>query len=84
VYSGIAVCATPSSIQVIYNDYSKTDGDVIQFSVRKDGFTEQRIIMKSENYFSAVIPNEGKQTGYNRMVMTCLRNRQVSLMKLTY
>jgi len=83
-YSGIAVCATPASIQIIYNDYSKTDGDVIQYSVRKDGFTEQRIIMRSENYFSAVIPNEGKQTGFNRMVLTCLRNRQVSLMKLAY
>jgi len=84
LYSGVATCINSGAVHVLYNDYSRTNGDVMQHTLYRDGTTDQRIVLQSENYFTAIIPAEGKQTGYNRIVLTCLRNRQVSLMKLSY
>jgi hypothetical protein len=83
-YSGIATCINAGAVQILYNDYSRTNGDVIQYTIHRDGTSDQRIVLQSENYFTAIITAEGKQTGYNRLVLTCLRNRQISLMKLSY
>jgi len=81
-FSGIGICATPEGIMLVYNEPGS--GNVQQVRFHKDGSREQQILLRSETSFTALIPSEGAQTGYNRMVLPCLRNRQISLLKLTY
>jgi hypothetical protein len=67
---------------VVYNESG--NGNVMQVLFHKDGNREQQILLRSETSFTALLPSEGAQTGYNRMVLPCMRNRQISLLKLTY
>ncbi len=81
-FSGIGICATPNGVMVVYNESG--NGNVMQVLFHKDGNREQQILLRSETSFTALLPSEGAQTGYNRMVLPCMRNRQISLLKLTY
>lgn len=82
MFSGIAVCAVPDAVLVVFNEAA--NGDVVQYKFQKDGRRDHKILLRSESSFTALIPGEGTQTGYNRMILPCLRNRQISLLKLTY
>ena len=81
-FSGIGVCALQDGVVVLYNEQG--NGDVIQVHFQKNGSRSQRILLRSETSLTALFTAEGAQTGYNRLVLPCLRNKQISLLKLTY
>jgi hypothetical protein len=51
-------------------------------SVEDNGVLEQKIILNPENEYMAIIPLEGKQTGYNRFVTPLLQDRQTVLLQI--
>lgn len=77
---GIYVCE--NSLNLVYNDNSTQNNRVMHVSFSSSGDLEQKIIMNSENEYAAVVPLEGRQTGYNRFVAPVLQGRQLSLMQL--
>lgn len=81
-FSGIGVCALQDGVAVLYNEQG--NGDVVQVRFQKNGSRTQRILLRSETSLTALYTAEGAQTGYNRLVLPCLRNKQISLLKLTY
>lgn len=83
-FSSVAVCSTDSSINIIYNDNTRKSGDVLQYSVNPSGWMDEKIMLKSDNSFTAIFPFEATQTGYNRIILPCQRNRQTVLLKVSY
>lgn len=83
-FSSVAICTTDSSVNLIYNDNTRQSGDVLACTISNSGWLDEKIMLKSDNSFTAVFPFESTQTGYNRIVLTCQRNRQTVLLKLTY
>lgn len=77
---GVYVCE--SNVNIVYNDNSNQNNRVMHISVGKDGVIEQKIILNSDNEYTALIPAEGKQTGYNRYVAPLIQSRQISLLQL--
>lgn len=83
-FSSILVGVSPDAIHIVYNERDRRGGDVIQYKIDKDGNMESSVLFNTEKYYSFVVPVEGKQVGYNRMVVPVLKQREYSLVKLTY
>jgi len=77
---GIYVCE--NSVNIIYNDNSNQNNRVIHIALGKDGAIEQKILLNSETEYTAIIPMEGRQIGYNRYVAPLIQNRQLSLLEI--
>jgi hypothetical protein len=77
---GIYVCE--KNINIIYNDNSSQNNRVMHLKISRKGTLEQKIILNSDNEYTAVIPLEGKQTGYNRFVTPVIMNKQTMLLQL--
>jgi hypothetical protein len=77
---GIYICE--KSVHLVYNDNSGQNNRVMHVSVEDNGVLEQKIILNPENEYMAIIPLEGKQTGYNRFVTPLLQDRQTVLLQI--
>ncbi len=83
-FSSILVGVSPDAIHIVYNERDRRGGDVIQYKLDKDGNLESSVLFNTEKYYSFVVPVEGRQVGYNRLVVPVLKQREYSLVKLTY
>lgn len=77
---GIYVCE--KSVNLVYNDNSSQSNRVMHLKLTRDGVMESKIILNSENEYTAAIPMEGRQTGQNRFVTPLVQNRQTLLLQL--
>lgn len=77
---GVYICE--KSVHLVYNDNSGQNNRVMHVSVAENGLLEQKIILNPENEYMAIIPMEGKQTGYNRFVAPLLQDRQTVLLQI--
>lgn len=78
----IGVYVNDKTVNIVYNDNSNQGNRVMHILLSRDGIVEQKIILNSENEYTAIIPLEGKQTGYNRYVTPVIQNRQTMLLQL--
>lgn len=76
---GVYVCE--ENVNLLYNDNSGQSNRVMHIRLLRSGIMEQRIILNSDNEYTAIIPLEGRQTGYNRYVTPVLQNRQTLLLQ---
>lgn len=76
---GVYVCN--DNVNILYNDNTGQSNRVMHVRMLKSGILEQRIILNSDNEYTAIIPLEGKQTGYNRFVTPVLVSRQTLLLQ---
>lgn len=81
-YHSIGVYVCDSSINVIYNENASQSNRVMHLKLDREGNLEQRILFNSDNVYTAIVPFEGKQTGYNRYVVPLLQEKQTLLLKL--
>jgi len=77
---GVYVCE--HNVNLMYNDNSAQSNRVMHIRLSRDGMMEQKIILNSDNEYTAIIPMEGKQTGYNRFVTPIFQSRQTMLMQV--
>ena len=77
---GIYVC--DSSVNLLYNDHASQNNRVMHVSLDRSGNLEQKVLFSSENTHTAIVPFEGKQTGYNRYVVPLVKDKQTTLVKL--
>lgn len=83
-FSSIQVVFTEYNIYVIYNDKMNTAGNVVQHKMDIYGSTSEKLILRSSNYYQYIVPMQGSQIGYNRVVIPATINKTSQLVKLTY
>jgi len=83
-YSSIQVVFTEYNVHILYNDKMNTSGNVMQYSIDLEGEVTEKLILKSISYYQYIIPMQGRQVGYNRVVIPATINKDTKLIKLTY
>jgi hypothetical protein len=51
-------------------------------TMNRSGNMVQKVLFSSENAYTAVIPSEGKQTGFNRFVVPLVTDKQTYFLKV--
>lgn len=83
-YSSIQVVCTEYNVYVLFNDKMNTAGNVVQYKIDLNGEVGEKLILRSSSYYQYIIPMQGSQIGYNRVVIPATINRSAQLVKLTY
>jgi hypothetical protein len=82
--SGVTTIPTQDNIFILYNSELDKDGNIMAHNVNYQGKSEERIAVKSSNFSVALIPSECKQTGTNTMIGATIKDKQFTLMRLTF
>lgn len=82
--SGIATLATQDNIYILYNSELDKDGNINAHSVNYQGKTDEKIAVKSSNFSVALVPSDCKQTGPNTLLCATIREKQFTLMRITF
>lgn len=83
-YSSFILLNTPGKIAFIYNSNVNEDGDVMISSINPLGQIETKILVKSMSYYVQLMPAESKQISYNSTLISTLKDKRFTLMKLTF
>jgi len=83
-FSSVLVSVLPHQILVMYNDRMGSSKDVLYHRIDPLGNIESGILMSGSDLYTYIVPMEGRQLGYNRMVVPIARNREYSLIKITF
>lgn len=81
-YHSIGIFITDNKVNIIYNDDNQNDNRIMYVSIDGKGNETLKMLLRSNSAFTAVVPVEGKQVGYNRMVIPLLQDRNMSLLKI--
>lgn len=81
-YHSIGVFVTEDKINIIYNDDNENDNRIMYVTLNQEGIVTLKMLLRSNSNFTAVVPFEGKQVGYNRLVIPLLQDRNMSLLKI--
>jgi hypothetical protein len=82
-YNGIANYVCDSTVQILYNDNATQNNRVMHMSVDQKGAILQKVLFNSDEVFTGFIPQEGRQTGYNRFIVPLNMDKQMMLLKVT-
>ncbi len=82
--SGVTTIPTQDNIFILYNSELDKDGNIMAHNVNYQGKSEERIAVKSSNFSVALIPSECKQTGINTMIGATIKDKQFTLLRLTF
>jgi hypothetical protein len=81
-YNSIATFVCDSFVHLLYNDNISQNNRVMYVSLGRSGKMLQKVLFSSENAYTAVIPSEGKQTGFNRFVVPLVTDKQTYFLKV--
>ena len=81
-YNSIATFVCDSSVHLLYNDNISQNNRVMYITMNRSGNMVQKVLFSSENAYTAVIPSEGKQTGFNRFVVPLVTDKQTYFLKV--
>lgn len=81
-YNGIATFVGDSSVHLVYNDNITQNNRVLYVTLNRSGKVFQKVLFNSDNAYTAVVPAEGKQTGFNRFVLPLITEKQTYLLKI--
>jgi hypothetical protein len=82
--SGVFTMTTQDNIFLMYNSELDKDGNIMVHTVNYEGKTDERIAVKSTNFSVALIPSECKQTAATSMLGATIKDKQFTLMRITY
>ena len=82
-YSSFVLLNTPDKLAFVYNSNVNEDGDIMMSSLNPLGQIETKILIKSMSYYVQLMPAESKQIGATSTVISTLKDRRFTLMKLT-
>lgn len=82
--SGIACFPTQDQIFVLYNSELDKDGNIMLHQVNYLGKSDERIVVKSSSFSVALIPSDCKQTGPMSFIGSTIRDKQYTLIRLTF
>ncbi|MCG9880013.1 MAG: hypothetical protein MH472_05390 [Bacteroidia bacterium] len=82
--SGIACLPTQDFIYVLYNSELDKDGNIMSHFVNYMGKSDEKIAVKSSSFSVSLIPSDLKQTGANTFLGSTIRDKQYTLIRLTF
>ena len=82
-YNGIASYVCDSTVQIMYNDNATQNNRVMHLTIHQNGAILQKVLFNSDEVYTGLVPQEGRQIGYNRFVVPLTMDRQTLLLKLT-
>lgn len=82
--SGIACLPTQDFIYVLYNSELDKDGNIMAHYVNYSGKSDEKIAVKSSSFSVAIVPGDIKQTGPNSFLGSTIRDKQYTLIRLTF
>lgn len=84
-YSSFVVVPSPTHIHLIYNEKLVYNGDVIQYSIDKDGKSSQKNIFRGDMASYMIVPIESRVIGYNRAAIPVyMSNGDRGILKLIF
>lgn len=72
-----------NNFYIFFNDKMSSLGNTLMYSIAMDGEINQSIILKSREYNQSIIPIQGRQIGYNRVIIPTSRDKSIKLLKVT-
>jgi hypothetical protein len=82
--SGITCIPTQDQVFILYNSELDKDGNIMARNVNFLGKAEERIAVKSSSFSVSLIPSDGKQTGPNTFIGSTIKDKQYTLIRLTF
>lgn len=82
--SGVTTIPTQDNIFILYNSELDKDGNIMVHTLNYQGKSDEKIAVKSSNFSVALIPNECKQTGPSTMIGATIKDKQFTLMRITF
>ncbi len=84
-FSSAVVIPTPDKIHIIYNEKLLNNGDVVQWSIDRDGNFQQKNLFRYDMAVYMIIPSESRAIGYNRAAIPLyLSGGNRALLKIIY
>ncbi len=81
-FSSVLIGVTASFISIMYNEMKGSTRQVVEHRVGLDGDMTTHILMASAGTPTLIIPVEGRQVGYNRVLTPIVRRGAFSLVKI--
>jgi hypothetical protein len=83
-FSSFTMIAVKDKMHFLYNDNSRGNNDVVDVSISNYGQREKNLLLNSKNTYALIIPTESRLVSYNTLITGALREKQFSLLKVTY
>jgi len=82
--SSFVTIPTTDFVYFIYNSEVNSESDVMMSFVNYEGKLENKIVLKSANYSSLIIPAEAKLVEANTALICTIRDKRFTLMRLSF
>lgn len=83
-YSSFVTLLSNDKIGIIYNSDVVNEGDVILATINNKGDLDTKVLIKSVSYYATILPFESKQVSAKSAVISTLKDRRFTLMRLTF
>jgi hypothetical protein len=80
----IATLVKKEQIYIFYNLNNKNSNEIMEYSISNDGKMNDKILLKSTNYYIDFAPRQSKQVASGSLLMPVIKDRKFNLLKLTY
>lgn len=83
-YSSFVLGTLNDELKIIFNDRIRGNGDVLAYTITTDGKMTNDILLKSDEFYVAVMPTESAQLTKNTLLVATSKNKRFSLLKLDF
>lgn len=83
-YSSFVLLNTNERLSFIYNSETGEEADVMISTLNPKGESDTRILIKALSYYVSIMPPESKQVSGNAAIISALKDKRFSLLRVTY
>lgn len=80
---GYATYTCENGLHILYNGDISRDNQVIDITIKPDFSTEKNILIESDNFYSVLVPFDGKETNYCSFTVPLIRDKQWFWIKIS-
>ena len=82
--SSIITIPTTDFVYTVFNSDLDKESDIMLHYTNYLGKSDGKILIKSSNFEATIIPTEYKQTSANSVILSTIRDKQFTLMRVTF
>ena len=79
---GFGVCQTDAELHILYNDDIARSNRVMDAVISTEAGVRRVALLDSENTYSTIVPEDGRQTAYGSFILPIYRDKQWYWMQL--
>ncbi|MFA7379501.1 MAG: hypothetical protein WC150_03520 [Bacteroidia bacterium] len=83
-FSSFSMIAVKDKMHFLYNDNSRGNADVVDVTINNLGQREKNTLLNSKNTYALIVPSEGKLVSYNTLLLSANKDKQFSLLKISF